>query len=198
MADRITDQYLEMYAQTGFDRAGLFKLISETINPKTVVYPGCSIHITPSLFFRHVVYIDKADHAHQFFSDKAAVDKLISASKNYRAPAYWKFYHLDFLAPLPLLENSYDLLISLFSGNQLDATARYVRKGGWILSASLYSGHDFFKTSKQFRLVHTIRSQSGHYKPITGKTSAKHRDSRLLKSGKFIDNEIYYLYQRTL
>ena len=64
----ITGPYNRFYSALNFERAGLFKLIKDEYGCNTVLYPGCSIHITPSFYFQHVVYVDISEAAKDFFS----------------------------------------------------------------------------------------------------------------------------------
>ena len=54
---------------------------------REVVYAGCSIPITPSLFFPHVVYIDKSEQAERFFADEQAILASINRRKHYKRSA---------------------------------------------------------------------------------------------------------------
>ena len=64
-----TSSYDRFYSALNFDRSGLFELIKDEYGCGTVLYPGCSIHITPSFYFQHTVYVDISETAKKFFED---------------------------------------------------------------------------------------------------------------------------------
>jgi hypothetical protein len=130
MNNPVKEKYKQLYQDLGFERAGLFQLVQKEFGCKSVLYPGCSIHITPSFYFSHLVYIDKSDTAASFFAHHELVIALVNENKNYKQPAYIKFIAADFEHDLPIRENSYDLLISLFGGSMAAAGAKYVKPGG--------------------------------------------------------------------
>jgi hypothetical protein len=61
------NHYKAQYIDLNIERAALFKAIRDQYHCRDVLYPGCSVHITPSLYFPHVVYVDQSDAAAQFF-----------------------------------------------------------------------------------------------------------------------------------
>jgi hypothetical protein len=107
------DLYHKHYSEMKFERAGLFELVQQTCHSIQALYPGCFVHITPSLFFPHVVYVDRHPDAQTFFADLEGVSLFISRNKHYRRLAYIRFIAQDFTAPLPLPKDSFDLLISI-------------------------------------------------------------------------------------
>lgn len=62
--------YSKTYCDMNFERRGLFELLCQKFPSEKVIYPGCSIHITPSFYFQHVLYIDRSQAATDFFSDE--------------------------------------------------------------------------------------------------------------------------------
>ena len=93
----VIQYYQKYYLEPMHERAPLFKLTAEYIKCRSVLYPGCMVHITPSFYFPHVVYVDKHDVAHHFFSDLEAVKVYINRKKTYKRSAYIRFIEQDFM-----------------------------------------------------------------------------------------------------
>lgn len=79
--------YHRFYSALNFDRAGLFKLIKDEYGCATVLYPGSSIHITPSFYFQHLVYVDISEKAKEFFQDSENILTFVSSNKKYKQSA---------------------------------------------------------------------------------------------------------------
>jgi len=130
----VIQQYKQIYENMDFERAGLFEALAEHYLIQQVLYPGSNIHITPSFYFPHVVYVDLAENALKFFQQEKEIMAFINANKKYKRPAYIRFIHEDFTKPLPLREGEFDLLLSLFAGGISTACHKYLKKGGILLS----------------------------------------------------------------
>jgi len=193
------NKYDQLYKSLGFERSELFELIKKTFNPKTVIYPGCSIHITPSFYFNHIIYIDKSQPSLNFFSDDHTVKDLINKNKTYKEAAYWKFIPSDVKNNLGLKLASYDLLLSLFAGKMIEYCEQYIKPGGIILTGSFFSDNESIKEKETFKLIGLIKRKNKKYilshnfaKPQQSKSRLKQKNNTL----EYIDNECYYLYQK--
>jgi hypothetical protein len=129
--------YRAYVVDEGLERRGLFEaLLSFAGRIETALYPGCFIHVTPSAYIPHVVYVDRNETARAFFADEAAVRQIAGIGKRYRRPSYVRYIHQDFTAALPVPEASFDLLLALYAGGISRACARYLREGGLLLTNS--------------------------------------------------------------
>lgn len=99
-----------------------------------MLYAGCYVHVTPSMYFRHVVYVDRSDRSAQFFGDEAGVAKVIADRSRHRKAPHVQFIHQDFTEPLPVREASFCLLLALYTPGAARATARYLRVGGLLVT----------------------------------------------------------------
>lgn len=133
-AGRVAELYRERVVDPGLERSDLLELVLARTRARTVLYPGCSIHVTPSRFFEHVVYVDRSEVSRAFFADPAQVLGVVRGDASARAGASLRFLAADFTAPLPLPEGSFDLLLALGAGGVTRACHRYVRTGGFVLS----------------------------------------------------------------
>jgi hypothetical protein len=156
------DPYRRHYVDLEFERAGLFECIRMRFGPVTVLYPGSSIHITPSLFFPHVVYVDRSVLARAFFGRRREVQAYVDSNRTYRRRACVEFIAADYARTLPLRPGSFDLLLSLYGGPVVGACLRYVRPGGLIVSNRHGDGLDS-AAAGQLELAAVIRFRGGRY-----------------------------------
>ncbi len=191
-----------------FDRAGLFELIKDVYGCGTVLYPGCSIHITPSFYFQHVVYVDMSETAKEFFQEKQKVLSFINSNKKYKQSAYIQFIHIDYTKQLPLRENNYDLLLSLYAGGIIKSCVKYIKPGGIIVSNNHQNDVQQALEDSSVRLEALIRRKGKkyHIENITAEKMPKAlpEHSKPLKSMKnassgmeYVDNEYYFVFRKT-
>jgi hypothetical protein len=182
-----------------FERAGLFALLAKELRPSRVLYPGCSIHITPSFSFQHVVYVDKSDLAVNFFSQTKEVSKFIDVNKTYKTTSYWKFVNSDYKEELPFELGYFDLIISLFSGEHLKFTDKYLSKNGIVLSTSTFSDAHYLEHHNKYEIINNIRCKSVNYEFIKSKNYMAPKRSDLIEDKgalRYRDNNVYSLFMK--
>jgi len=198
--------YANIYSDIGFDRKGLFELISKEYHSRKVLYPGCSLHITPSFVFPHVVYVDKSKEAKDFFIDDHTVRELITNNKTYKTSPHYRFLPCDFASgDLALEDMSFDLLISLYADNIIKFCKRYVRNKGILISNNFHDEALEAVTYKDLLLIGYIRKIKNKYILYQDPNVAlEHRDEtrmqRLCMKNKngalwYEDHETYYVFQ---
>ena len=132
---RIAVIYQEYVVAPGLERLALLaELRARCGGEATVLYPGSSVHVTPSFFFQHVVYVDRSELSRDFFARAQAVLDLVNPRKRYRQRPFIRFVEQDFTTELPVPEGSFDLLLALYAGGISRACARYVKPGGFVLT----------------------------------------------------------------
>lgn len=190
--------YNKFYRSIGFERREVFEYIKKVYSPKTVLYPGSSIHITPSFYFQHVVYIDNSELSQTFFQNIQETNEIIYQNKIDKNSHYFKFIYKDFTKELLLRENSFDLLISLFSGQQIQYCQKYLKVNGLILATDLFSGLEYMSGSNKYLLIDSFFIRNS--KVITEQNrKSKHKSSKLKKTHigfEYQDNETYFLYKK--
>jgi len=132
--DKSIDLYNKLYLDINFERAGLFEVVRNKYKCFTAIYPGCSVHITPSFYFQHVVYVDISQASRDFFNHTQSILDFVNTNKIYKQPAYVQFLENDYTGQLPLRENNYDLLIALYAEGITQSCKKYVKPGGIILT----------------------------------------------------------------
>lgn len=191
----VAQAYKARYSDLNFERFGLFKLVSDRFDCKEVLYPGCSIHITPSFIFPHVVYVDKSPAANEFFARREMILEFIARNQQYKRKAFVQFIHQDFSEPLPLAEGSFDLLLSLFAINPITSCKKYLRKGGLLLTNQREEADGGFKP------VCAIRFQQGKYQIVSGTDVApKEPQETYLRQAnrglEYIEKESYFVFEK--
>ncbi|MDD3654129.1 MAG: class I SAM-dependent methyltransferase [Desulfotomaculaceae bacterium] len=204
----ITGSYNRFYPALNFDRAGLFELIKDKYGCGTVLYPGCSIHITPSFYFQHVVYVDISETAKEFFKDNQNILSIVNSNKKYKQSAYIQFIHYDYTKELPVRENNYDLLLSIYAGCITKSCKKYIKRGGIIVSNNHHNDAQEAIEDSSVTLEALIRKKGRRYQ-IEEKT-----EEMLLKTLKaytmplknmrrsncgmeYVDNECYFVLRKT-
>lgn len=202
------EQYQKMYVDLDMERRGLFALIREKYQPKEVLYPGCSIHITPAFYFPHMVFVDHSPTAKTFFANLDTLHEFVSRHRNYRRTPFLQFIAQDFTQPLPVRKNQFDLLLALFAGGITQACKAYLRVGGLLLTNNHQNDAADAIRDQELAPVAIIEHQQDRYRltyprpgqtlELKGQASRPKRYLRPRSTGvEYIENERYYLFERT-
>ncbi len=110
----------------------VFRKIRDDFHVRRVLYPGSYLHITPSLYFPYVCYVDSLAG----FADALADPNLrryVEDHREYPETPAIGCYQLDYRTFTCEPEGSFDLLISLNAGLISRACKRFLRSGGLLL-----------------------------------------------------------------
>jgi len=163
MNNSTIELYQKQYVEIKFERTSLFKALTERYGCNEALYPGSSLHITPSLFIPHVVYIDQNPTAMKFFSDMESIQAYVNRKKHYKRRAYIRFIAQDYTIPLPLARDAFDLLISLYTGGVSQACNMYLKRGGILLTNNHQNDIDEIVDNAGFQLRSIIKCRNGKY-----------------------------------
>ncbi len=155
--------FRQYYTEMQMERGGLFATMAREYGGATVLYPGSSFHITPSFYFRHVVYVDRSADAQGFFAASAEVLRIINERRQHAQAPFVRFLARDFTGALPLQEGSFDLLLSLYAGGIARACQRYLRAGGLLLTNNHEDDAGQAAADAQLRLVAVIEEKNDRY-----------------------------------
>ena len=153
--------YEKQFVDIGFERISLFKSLRKQYGCTEVLYPGSSVHITPSLIFPHVVYVDQSPIVEEFFVDLDRIREYVDRNKHYKRRAYIRFIPQDFTLPLKLPSTNFDLLISLYAGGVSRACRQYLKRGGILLTNNHQDDITDVLKDEQFRLISVIKIRGG-------------------------------------
>jgi SAM-dependent methyltransferase len=189
-----------------FERAGLFKVVKEYFDCNEALYPGSLIHVTPSFFLPHVVYVDHNPLAVEFFGDLDSVIELVNRNKQYKRSAFVRFIAQDFAASLPLMESQFDLLISLYAGNIFRHCKKYLKHGGLFLTNIFQDNVLEALEDAEFQLVSVVRYRRQRYTLAENdleeisSSYGKARVKKYLKQAstgiEYLENEDYLIFRR--
>jgi len=199
--------YEKHYADSQFERAGLFKKIRKLYGCTYVLYPGSYVHITPSFFFPHVVYVDRSPVVARFFADAEGVLNCVRKNQTYERPPFIRFIARDFSKALPLQSERFDLLIALHTGGIARACSRYVRSGGLLLTNNRQREAWDSASDNGFTLVCILEYRKNDYLPIREnladwpariQKSTAHRNSMRRTTVGFLykENDEYFVFEK--
>lgn len=132
--------------------AGLANLVG---TPEKVLYPGCHRHITASIVFPNVDYVDCDSKVSDVYHDPVVREWILSETEASSETAHeWTFTSASFTRKLPKLSyESYDLMISLSAGIASTTCTRYIKPGGFFLvNDSHADASTLFANDKDFQL----------------------------------------------
>ncbi|PAA80586.1 hypothetical protein BOX15_Mlig010969g1 [Macrostomum lignano] len=130
-------------------------------NIATVMYPGCDKHLTASLIFDNVTYIDLNSKMLPFFNDPA-IHSWIEENKQYTRPTIYSFENTNFDRFVPVNNKPYDLVISASAGLVSNsACMNYLKNGGHFLVSDAHFDARNAYTKTDFSLVAVYDSESG-------------------------------------
>ena len=170
-----------------------------------MLYPGCSIHITPSFFFPHVIYVDSSPVAQAFFADRQGVLAYVNSRKTYRSPAHLRFLAQDYTRALPLEPGRFDLVVSLFAGDIARNCSRYLKRGGLLLTNNHHGDAAQAAALRDLELISVIRFRRKDYvfvDELPGDRLPRFgppKTERYLKSSSngltYVENDEYFVFQ---
>ena len=131
MPSKALEKYLSNYKGIDDPHLTALRLIKKKYNVDRVLYPGSWIHLTPSLVFPHVVYVDFFAKMESMFNDPELSKYIETYSETANKPVI-KFYQTDYREGIPEEKESFGLLISLSSGFVSKYCKPYLRKGGLL------------------------------------------------------------------
>ena len=163
---------LELYKKNHLDKdytlIGLFREIKTMFNPKKILYPGCYIHITPSLIFPDVTYVDSFRNTNKFY-ENLEIKKFIEKNKEYTEKSKFKFYLQDYSKDLPEELESFDLIISLYGGFVGQAVKKYLKKGGILVCNNSHGDATMASLDSAYELIAIYNRKSDEKFTISSK-----------------------------
>lgn len=151
------------------NRIGLFGATADVV-PTTarVLYPGSYVDVAPSVWFDDVTYVDIDKRAATFFDHADAVAELVTSKRRAAgrptgSPAI-AFHHLDYRTRLPVPDESFDLLVSLYAGFISEHCTNHLRVGGTLLVNPSHGDAAMAAIDPRYELTGVIASADGAYR----------------------------------
>ena len=145
------------------DRWRLFQAVGDCVKANTVFYPGSFVDISPSFIFPDVTYLDMDKRTPQFFTDTNGILEIIAEHTGAPDKPKFTFIHADYSAPLPLPDESFDLLISLYAGFISEHCTRYLKKGGTLLVNPSHGDAAMASIDSRYQLWGVVAPRTGGY-----------------------------------
>ncbi len=162
----------ELYRKNNVDKdytsIGLFRELRKRYDIAKVFYPGCYVHIAPSLVFANVTYADSFRSTYKFF-DSPDTHEYIEQSKEYPDEAMLKFYQQDYNKPFIGLKDDFDLVISQYAGFVGQSVKRYLRYGGLLVCNNSHGDASMASIDPDYKLVAIYRRISDERFSISDK-----------------------------
>jgi len=182
--NKIPNLYSEYYIKKNDERRELFKILKDTFNIKNGLYPGSFVHITPSFFISQMAYVDTDKRCNNFFSDRLTLDYIIR-KKTYNESPEIRFHSTDFTNSIKEKAESFDLLISLYSGFISKYCKKYLKKSGVLIVNNSHGDASLAYLDKSFKMI-GVTKRRGNYFKISDKDLNTYFKT---KTGKPIDVE---------
>lgn len=157
MPSKALTDYLSHYGGTSDWHLQAFRLINKKFSPRRVLYPGSWIHLTPSLVFPHVVYVDSFSKMKKAFNDSDLLQYIEKHSESQDKPEI-KFHKSDYREKFGEDEESFDLLISLSSGFVSQVCGSYLKKGGLLFANNEHYDASMAYVDPEFELVGVFKA----------------------------------------
>jgi len=189
----------------------LFRAVAELLKPERVLYPGCYRHVTASLTFDDVVYVDCDSIVGNCFQDECVLDWL-DQNKDYIGKTKLKFicanFDHDIKSESP---RTFDLAISACAGIVTSSTEKYLKIGGYYLVSDAHYDARCLSLDKSFTLKYVWDSESetftedveGHFVTKEGEQVTREmveeskKKPKARRSFKLKKEAMFYLFVKT-
>ena len=157
MSTQPLEHYLSNYGGINDWHLQAFLIISKKFSPRKVLYPGSWIHVTPSLAFPHVVYVDSFSKMEKVFNNSELLE-YVEKHTQYRIKPRLVFHQSDYRENFGEKIAGFDLLISLSSGFVSQVCAPYLKKGGSFLANNEHYDASMAYVDPKFKAIGVFKT----------------------------------------
>jgi hypothetical protein len=157
MPSQPLEKYLSNYKGINDWHLQAFLVINKKFSSRKVLYAGSWIHVTPSLVFPYVVYVDLFSKMEKFFTNSELLG-YIKKHTQYRTKPRLDFHQSDYQKKFGEKEASFDLLLSLSSGFVSQACASYLKKDGLLLANNEHYDASMAYTDPRFKVIGVFKT----------------------------------------
>lgn len=130
----------------------MFEILADLFKIQSVLYMGSFVHISPALVISNCVFVDNDRRVAKFFEDEE-VAEFVNKNKKYKEDASFQAFQQNYEKPLPLKNNSFDLLISQYAGIISETGKKYLKKDGILLVNSSHGDAAVAHLDEDFELI---------------------------------------------
>jgi len=142
----------------------MFRAVIEAWPIQSALNVGSYLDLSPSTCIPSVTYVDTDRRAARFFADHELVATELEGVSLPGAAAEIHFLDADFLQPLAVADESFDMLIALYTGPAWDHCVRYLKPGGLFLANSSHGDASLAALDPRLTLVGAIHQRDGRYR----------------------------------
>ncbi len=150
---RILNEYHDYQTKIG-SRVALYRAVAHAFGVVSALYPGSHVDIAPSLVIPKVTYVDSYRGTIQFFRHLNEIQSFIEQEKEYPGTCELSFIGAAYENELKI--DPVDLIISQYAGFAGQATKRYLKTGGILLSNDSHADATLAKFDEAFELIGVI------------------------------------------
>jgi hypothetical protein len=149
--NKFTDEYNKYFTSRKFDRLGLFEQLNKKYNIKKALYLGSHVHITPSLVYPEVVYVDTYGSFKAMVESEEALE-FVKLNKQYSAVPSYTSIQQNYENDLDI-DSDFDLLISQYAGFISRSGKKYLKKGGILVANNSHGDASMANLDKDYEFV---------------------------------------------
>ncbi|XP_060592466.1 uncharacterized protein LOC132747163 [Ruditapes philippinarum] len=204
--------FLKIYKGLDDWHLSIFKATQQCTKAKTVLYPGSDKHLTASLCFPDVTYVDCNKKLEPIFNDDKVLG-WVHENKLYSEEAKIKFLCKNFESNFAKLA-SFDLMISACAGIVSKSCCKYVKSGGYFLVSDAHfdARATFLRQDFELEGVYDMETSkfltgendlAGHFhtkegKPLTNtEVEESMQKPKARRSFKLQKEAMFYLFKKT-
>ena len=157
MPSKFLSDFLARYGGVSDWHLPAFQIVNDKFSPRRVLYPGSWVHLTPSLVFPYVVYVDSFSNMKRAFHDSDLLHYIEEHSTHHAKPKVM-FHQADYKGSFGEEKTSFDLLISLSSGLISQACGSYLKEGGVFFTNDEHYDASVAYTDPRFKLIGVFKT----------------------------------------
>lgn len=162
----VADLYETYHVARQDERLYLFTAIREHFGVQRGLYPGCFVHVTPSFVIPAMYYVDSDRRAQKFFTGGFAA-ALARQRRMYQSESEIHFHSQSYEDPLPIADQSVDLIVSQYAGFVSHACLRYLVRGGYLIANNSHGDAGLAWSNPELELVAVVQRRGERFSVST-------------------------------
>ena len=204
---KVPELHKRFHLDKDYTSIGLFRELNRKFEIDKVFYPGCYVHITPSLIFSNVTYADSFRSTYKFFEDAASLG-FIKENKEYPEEPSVRFYQQDYYEPFTELTDEFDLLISQYAGFVGQAAKPYLKTGGILVCNNSHGDASMASLDADYELIAVYRRKtdelysisennlSDYLQPKSGKQPTQEQLTQAMRGVAYTKSPTGYIFEK--
>lgn len=157
--------YRQYHAARSDERFELFGLLAARFGPRSALYPGCFVHLTPALCVPRTSFVDTDRRAARFFADPAVLD-YVRRHRVYDDEPILRFHAADYTADFDESPASFDLLISQYAGFVSQHCKQYLKLGGYLIANNSHGDASLASVDPDYQPVAVVNRRGEQFRLV--------------------------------